>query len=296
MGLPVLHRLIREPLLHFLLVGLSLFGLFAALNKDSALPTNRIEISRADIEQLHLLFQRQWQRLPTPQELRALIDGRIREEVLYREALALGLDRDDTIVRRRMAQKVEFLVADTAVPAQPEEAALAAYFDSNRERYREPARLSFTHVYFSPDQRGARATSDAQIVLKSLQASKTNPGSAAGRGDRFMLAYDYVDKGTDELARDFGQVFADALERLPVGRWSGPVTSGYGTHLVYVSAREDVRIPLLSQVRERVVADWLADQRKVANDKVFQRLRSRYEISIAELPEVETTRQGDGSQ
>jgi len=289
---PVLGRVIKEPLLHFLLIGLALFGLFAVLNKDSAGPANRIEITRADIEQLQLLFQRQWHRPPTPDELQALVDGRIREEVFYREALALGLDRDDTIVRRRLAQKLDFLVADSAVPPQPDEAALAAYFENNRERYREPARLSFVHVYFSSDRRGARAAAEAEAVLKRLRATKGMSRNAPALGDRFMLGYDYAAKGTDELARDFGQAFADAIEKLPVGEWSGPVASGYGIHLVYVSAREEAHIPPLAKVRERVAADWLTDQRKAANERVYQRLRARYEITVADMPEMKTARQG----
>ncbi len=294
--LPVLSRIIREPLLHFVLIGLLLFGVFAVVNRDSAGPANRIAITRADIEQLQSLFQRQWQRPPTPQELQALVDGRIREEVLYREALALGLDRDDTIVRRRMAQKVEFLVSDTTVPSQPDAAVLAAYFEKNQERYREPARLSFTHVYFSSDRRGGRAASDAEAALKRLKQTKRAPRQASALGDRFMLGYDYAERGTDEIARDFGQAFVDAVAKLPIGQWSGPVASGYGIHLVYVSARTDSRVPPLSQVRERVAADWVIDQRREANDRVYQRLRSRYEITIAEVPGVQTARTGGAGQ
>jgi len=289
---PVLRRVIKEPLLHFLLIGLALFFLFAALNKDSAGPANRIAITRADIEQLQALFQRQWQRPPTPQELQALIEGRVREEVLYREALALGLDRDDTIVRRRMAQKVEFLVADTAVPSQPGEAVLTAYLKDNPERYREPARVSFTHVYFSRDKRAARAATDAEAVLKRLQATQGNTRNAPALGDRFMLAYDYADKGTDEVAREFGQAFADAIEKLPIGKWSGPVASGYGIHLIYVSAREEARVPPFERIRERLATDWLTDQRKAANERAYQRLRSRYEITVAGMPEAKMARQG----
>ncbi|KPK37255.1 MAG: hypothetical protein AMJ69_12100 [Gammaproteobacteria bacterium SG8_47] len=293
---PVLGRVIKEPLLHFLLIGLLLFGLFAALNKDSTGPANRIAITRADVEQLQALFQRQWQRPPTPQELQALIEGRIREEVLYREALALGLDRDDTIVRRRMAQKVEFLVADTAVPSQPGEAVLTAYLKENPERYREPARMSFTHVYFSRDKRAARAESDAEAVLKRLQATKGNTRNAPALGDRFMLAYDYANRGTDEVAREFGQAFADEVARFPVGKWSGPVASGYGIHLVYVSAREEAKVPPFEKIRERVAADWLTDQRKAANERAYERLRSRYEISVAPVPAVKTARDEGAAQ
>lgn len=285
---PVLSRIIKEPLSHFLLIGLLLFGLFAVVNRDAAGPGNRIEISRADIEQLQALFQRQWQRPPSPQELQALVDGRVREEVLYREAVALGLDRDDTIVRRRLAQKVEFLVADSAVPTEPDEATLKQYYEKNQERYREPARLSFVHVYFRPDKRGERAVPDAEAALKRLTHSKRPLARAPEEGDRFMLASEYADRGLDEITREFGQEFADALGKLPSGQWQGPVTSGYGLHLVYVRARVESRVPALAQVRERVVNDWLIDQRREANERVFERLRARYQVIIADVPGMRT--------
>jgi len=281
---------LREPLLHFLLIGALLFGLFALTNKVTTRGENVIKITQADIEQLQLLFQRQWQRPPTPQELQTLVDGLIREEVLYREALALGLDRNDTIVRRRMAQKVEFLVADTAVPAEPDTAALTAYYDKNKERYREPARLSFNHIYFSTDKRGLHAEKDAEAALKRLRPATQARRNAAELGDRFMLAYDYAQRGTDELAREFGGTFAEEIAKAPVGQWYGPVTSGYGIHLVYVSARTAARIVPLANVRDRVAADWLIDQRREANDRVFERLRSRYEIVVDEGRKLNTAK------
>lgn len=273
---------LREPLLHFLLIGGLLFGLFALTNKVATRGESVIKITQADIEQLQLLFQRQWQRSPTPSELQALVDGLIREEVLYREALALGLDRNDTIVRRRMAQKIEFLVGDTAVPTEPDDAALTTYYDKNKERYREPVRVSFSHIFFSNDKRGARAEKDAENTLKRFRASKQVPQRTAELGDRFMLADRYAEKGTDELAREFGGTFAEEVAKAPVRQWYGPVTSGYGVHLVYVSTRTESRIVPLVDVRERVAADWLIDQRQEANDRVFERLRSRYEIVIDE--------------
>lgn len=281
---------LREPLLHFVLIGALLFGLFALTNKVTTRGESVIKITQADIGQLQLLFQRQWQRPPTPEELQTLVDGLIREEVLYREALALGLDRNDTIVRRRMAQKIEFLVGDTAVPAEPDNAALTAYYKKNKERYREPARLTFRHIYFSTDQRGARAEKDAEDTLKRLRASKQATQRTAESGDRFMLADRYAQKGTDELAREFGGTFAEEIAKAPVGRWYGPITSGYGLHLVYVSARNEARIAPLADVRGRVAADWLIDQRQEANERVFERLRSRYEIVVDEGVKLNTAR------
>jgi len=289
---PHLDRIVREPLLHFLLIGLLLFGLFTLVNRNSTSPANRIEITRADIEQLQALYQRQWQRPPTPQELSGLIDGRIREEVLYREALALGLDRDDTIVRRRLAQKVEFLVADFDVPAQPEDTVLSAFLEANPDRYQEPGRVSLTHIYFSSDRRGVRAAAEAESLLKRLKTTRGIPKRAPELGDRFMLAYDFADQRTDELSRDFGQAFADALTRLPLRQWSGPVTSGYGQHLVYIRSRTDARMPRLSEVRERVATDWAAEQRRAADQRIYERLRARYDITIADAPILQAARRG----
>jgi len=281
---------LREPLLHFLLIGALLFGLSALTNKVSTRGENVIKITQADIEQLQSLFQRQWQRSPTPQELQTLVDGLIREEVLYREALALGLDRNDTIVRRRMAQKIEFLVGDTAVPAEPDDAALAAYYEKNKERYREPARLTFRHIYFSTDKRSERAEKDAADTLRRLRASKQATRRTAELGDRFMLADQYVQKGTDELAREFGETFAEGIAKAPVRQWHGPIISGYGLHLVYVSERTDAQIAPLADVRDRVAADWLIDQRQEANERVFERLRSRYEIVVDEGVKLNTAK------
>jgi len=285
---------LREPLLHFLLIGALLFGLFALTNKVTTGGENVIKITQADIEQLQSLFQRQWQRSPTPQELQTLVDGLIREEVLYREALALGLDRNDTIVRRRMAQKIEFLVGDTAVPAKPDNAALAAYYEKHKERYREPARLTFRHIYFSTDKRGERAEKDAADALKRLRSSKQASQRTAELGDRFMLANRYAEKGTDELAREFGGTFAEGIAKAPVGQWHGPVISGYGLHLVYVRARTEAQIAPLADVHERVAADWLIDQRQEANERVFQRLRSRYEIVVDEGVKLNTAKAAEG--
>ena len=283
-------RWLREPLLHFAVLGLLLFGIFTLVNRDPVGPGHRITISRGDIEQLQLLFQRQWQRPPTPAEMRALIDGRIREEVLYREALALGLDRDDTIVRRRLAQKIEFIVSDTAVPAEPDDATLAAYYKKNNDRYREPARLSFNHLYFNTDRRGTKTMADAKAALTQLRAGKVDARQVSGIGDRFMLSDRYENRGTDEVARDFGSQFADEMEKASIGQWYGPITSGYGIHLVHISTRSESRLTPLTAIRERVAADWLIDQRQAANKHVYERLRSRYEIVIADTPDPATAK------
>ncbi len=284
----VFSRILREPLIHFLVIGLLLFVLFALVNGDRRDTGIRIEISEADIEQLVLIFQKQWQRSPDPRELQSLIDSRIREEILYREALALGLDKDDTIVRRRLAQKVEFLMGDASGVTEPDDETLLAYYRENAERYREPPRLTFSHVYFNIDRRGEQAENEARALLAQLRAARAHATQAPEKGDPFMLPRTYVNKRTDEIAREFGRAFAEQISTFETRQWHGPVASGYGQHLVYVEARKDARLPPLEQVRTRVTNDWLVEQRQTADERIYESLRSRYEISVVNQREGES--------
>jgi len=270
----------REPLVHFLAIGILLFVVFGLVNDDQSARGDRIEITRADLDQFVAIFSKQWQRQPSSQELHGLIDARIREEVLYREALAMGLDKDDTIVRRRLAQKVEFLMGDASGVAEPDDATLRQYYEQNAERYREPPRLSFSHVYFSTDRRGEQAKADAEALLERLRAASPRVTQVPDEGDSFMLPFVYIDKRTDEIARDFGNAFPAQLAELEPKRWHGPIASPFGIHLVYVGSREEASVPPLEAVRSRVVNDWLVEQRRVADERIYERLRSRYDISV----------------
>ena len=281
---PFINRALREPLVHFLVIGVLLFVVFALVGEDRRAAGNRIEITDADIDQLVAIFRKQWQRPPDPQELQGLIDSRVREEILYREALAMGLDKDDTIVRRRLAQKVEFLMDDVSGVTEPDDVTLQAYYDKHAERYREPPRLSFTQIYFSTDRRGEQAAADANALLVRLRATRTGPGQLPDEGDPIMLPRVYVDARTDGIARDFGGAFAEEVSGLQVKQWQGPVVSGYGLHLVYIDSRKQARLPPLDQVRSRVTNDWRVDQRQAAEARIYERLRSRYEVIMpAEL-------------
>lgn len=282
-------RLAREPFTHFVVLGALLFGVYAAIGGPRASAPDRIHITAADVAHLRSVFEQRSRRPPTEAELDGLIEDRIREEVLYREALALGLDKDDTIVRRRLAQKVEFLVTDVGALAEPDDAALTDYYARHPDRYRYLGRLSFEHIYFSPHRRGARAASDATELLGRLRTGRLSVARSAGQGDTSLLEPDYAERATDEIARQFGSSFADTLARLPVGVWQGPVASAYGLHLVRVSARTDSHQPELGAVREQVKRDYLDEQRRRASDRVLERLRSRYEITVADPPGGQTT-------
>jgi len=274
-------RLLKEPLFHFLLLGALLFGLYAAVSREQPGENrNRITVTANDIRQLKALFAKQWQRPPTTEELNGLIEGHIREQVFYREALALGLDKEDTIVRRRLVQKMEFIVSDVSLPQQPGEDVLRAYYEKHPDRYMVPARLSFAHIYFNPDRRGDRAEQEARTVLDTLLKNGAGPGQAGDQGDRFMLEQQYSDRTVDEIAREFGRDFASRLAGMTPNQWHGPVKSGYGIHLVYITQLMPAARAAFDDVRERVRTDYLYDLRRETNDKVYRKLRDRYEITV----------------
>jgi hypothetical protein len=276
-------RWLKEPLLHFLLIGAGLFLLFYQVADPESEQPDRIEVTAADIERMANLWARRWQRPPTAAELQGLIEAHVREEVLYREARALGLEKDDTIVRRRMAQKMEFFFQDIAARREPSEQELQEFLDSNAERFRRPARISLTQVYLSPDKRGDQVMQEATMVLDDLrlQGAKADPLAVS---DTFMFGYQFEDHSVRDLSRMLGEQFAKAVVDLPVGSWQGPLESGYGVHLVFVHDRVDAELPALAEIRDRVRGELLSQYQREANEAVYQRLRERYDVVIETPP------------
>ncbi len=273
-------RWIRDPLVQFIALGVVLFLAWAAASDLFAVDeSRRIVMGEADIELLADGWQRQWQRPPTTEELQALVDARVREEVLYREAQAMGLDVNDVVVRRRMVQKMELLSQDLALLVDPTDQELQAFFAENRDDYLVPPRISFSHVYFNVDQRGAAVESDARRVLSELESADPPPVSAPELGDRFMLPYDYRLQAPSEIQRSFGSGFADDLLDLEPG-WHGPIGSGYGLHLVNITERVESRVPEYEEVRDRLVNDFNRVRRDRANEALYEGLSEGYEIEI----------------
>jgi hypothetical protein len=275
---PLLKKLLREPLVHFLALGALLFALASVTGRGGAAPADdRIEVTAEDVRWLRTTFARTWMRPPTAAEMQGLLERHIRDEVLYREALQLGLADDDAIIRQRLVQKMQFLYEDVAVPDDPPEADLRAYFEEHADAYRLPPRRSFAHVYFSPDRRGyAAARDEARRVQAALQASLPDEAAAeqaADAGDRFMLDYAYADQTPEAVARTFGRAFADTLFALEGDGWLGPVRSGYGLHLVRITAREDGRLPAFEEVEAAVRRDYAAAHRVAANERFYAALR-----------------------
>jgi hypothetical protein len=274
------HRLLREPLLHFLVLGALLFGLYQWLGGPAAGASgNEIVITGGRIRNLTDTFTRTWQRPPTADEFDGLVQDYIREEVLYREGVALGLDRDDTIIRRRLRQKLEFVSEDAANAVEPTDAELTEFLAQNADAYRVESRLTFTQVFMDPSKRGDRLEADAASLLDALRTrgERLDPATL---GDSLMLDSRYETATEDDIARLFGAAFEAALRDQPVGEWVGPLKSGYGAHLVRIEARMPGRMAALAEVRDAVARDWSAARRQQLLDEQYQQLRSRYRVRI----------------
>jgi hypothetical protein len=276
-------RLLSEPLVHFLLIGAALFTAFSAVSGRDTTPPNAIVVSAGKVEQLASLFERTWQRPPAPEELGGLITEFVREEAAYREGMALGLDRDDAIIRRRVRQKLQFVAEDLTSAAEPSDDDLAAFLVSHPDDYRLGARLSFRQVYLSPERRGDALAGDARDLLRALEGGSSIDAGAIG--DRTLLDHAYEDISISDVADRFGTEFAASVEGLAVGAWAGPIASAYGAHLVRVDAREEGRVRALSEVREQVRRDWEFEMRRQATDAFYRALVDRYDVVI-ERPEA----------
>ena len=217
-----MRRLLREPLVHFLLLGAALFAVYHFMKAPDSSPASReIRLSVDEIGQLIQLYQSQWRRPPTPQELDRMVENKVQQEVLYREALAMGLDKDDEIVKRRMAQKMQFLAEDLAAAYEPTTAELRSWFEKNSAKFAQPPRLSFRHLYFSPDTRGARARDDAKAALAKLAGQPVDSTIATSLADPFMFQDYYRDRAPDYLGKEFGPRFALAVAGLASGLVAG---------------------------------------------------------------------------
>jgi hypothetical protein len=275
-------RLLKEPLAHFLMLGALLFGGYGLLNRGDEPEAGRIVVTQGKVENLQASFSRVWQRPPSAAELEGLVQDYIREEVLAREAMALGLDKDDTIIRRRLRQKMEFISDDIAAQAEPTDAELSAYLTAHPDSFRVEQRFTFSQVYLNPEKHGDNLARDTARLLAQLSQAggKTDP---AVLGDSLLLEHQFVAVLAGEVAKQFGEKFAVELGQLPPGEWHGPVESGYGVHLVLVSERTEGGLPALAEVHDLVRREWANTRRLESNDKFYQELLKRYSVSIEGL-------------
>jgi hypothetical protein len=275
-------RWVREPLFHFLLMGAALFAIYYWLNPtaENSDTARKIELTSDDLRQIEVSFIAQWRRPPTSEEMSNLVGEKVREEILYREGLALGLDRDDTIVKRRLAQKMDFLSEDISDLREPSLEELRNWYAKNGAEFAAPARITFGHVYFSPDKRGAQAEEAARQALGKI-GQIDDATQAASLGDPFMFQEFYADSTADRVANVFGTTFSEALLNLKPGMWSGPVESGLGWHLVWVDSITPRSLPEFEQLDVKdIKAQWLSAQRLATKRQLLNAMRERYEVVL----------------
>jgi peptidyl-prolyl cis-trans isomerase C len=273
--------LFKKPAVHVTLLGLIVAAaILIAKGPPATDASKRVAVTGADLLQQRAAFMRTWQREPTAEELRGALEKHIRQEVLYREALARGYDRDDLVVRRVMQQKMEFLAASQAMQEPPTEEEIEAFFTLRQERYRLPAVLSFEQIYLSADQRGAAVEQAAIDLLARLRSEDPDPDALVSWGDAIMLDTTYAHQTERDAAAAFGELFAEALVRLPIGEWQGPVSSGYGLHLVKVTEREESRVPEWREVATRVISDMEFEAKAAARDQLYQEIAQSYEVFL----------------
>jgi len=261
----------REPLLHFLLGGAALFLLFNYVTDSDVVGDDQIVVTSGQIEHLVTLFVKTRQRVPTDLELRGLVDDYILEEVFYREALAIGLDRDDTIIRRRLRQKIEFLLDDyTAV--EPGDADLQQLLVEQPGRFRLDARITFEQVYFKAESRDTVAP-----TLALLQAGDPDPNRFT---ESHLIAYRFDDISESVVAAQFGDEFSAALFALLSGQWTGPIDSPFGLHLVYVEQIVAGTVPALADIRAIVKREWLVDFRAAAQQEIIEQMKAKYTVTV----------------
>lgn len=283
-----------RTILHLLGMGVLLAAIALLAQGPPADEQNlaRVEFTAADVAQVRATFERTWSRPPTDVELQKAFAHYVRSEVLYREALARGLDRNDPVVRMSLVRKITMLGAAQAQAEKTTDPELEAYFDLRAERYREPATLSLLQVFLNLDRRGAAADADAARLLAQVTNDDPGPEEVMALGDSSMLPSVVMDLSEDEVARRFGEEFRETVVSLPLGQWQGPVESGFGLHLVKILRREESRIPAWTEVRDEVENDLRYEGRQAAEDQFYAEVLPRYQIVFDEA--ITTAFEGQG--
>jgi hypothetical protein len=269
------RRLLQEPLLHFLLIGLALFVLYekvAAPNRAGM----SIVVSEAMVDEMAREHEVRWTRKPSDQELAGLVDAYVRDEILYREGLALGLDRDDALIKRRVRQKFEVIAEEQSAREPPSDADLTAYITENEGRFLVPATVSFEQIFF--DNAGIPA--DVERAVAAARVAVAHGADPRKLGQASMLPSRVENAAQDLVARDFGTGFAGQIETAPLGQWSGPIASSFGAHLVRVTARTPTALPELDGIRRIVAREWENERRVSARSASYQKLRGNYTVVI----------------
>ena len=272
------RRLVREPLLHFAVVGALLFGAYEVTRPGEPGRDRTVDIDRHELNRLAAQWEAQWRRPPTADELGRLAEARVQEELLYREALAMGLDRGDAVVRRRLGQKLTIAWADLAALAVPEETDLTGWYEAHADRYRDPAELTLSHRFFSRDKRNAQAAAAAADALERLRRGESIADDAFHGAKMLTLP------NPQRLVGDFGTTFRDgvlAAAETGVEGWFGPVRSAYGWHVVRIHAYTTPRQRPFDEVRDQVHLDWQRQEIEQDRERRLKALRDAYDVRVA---------------
>ena len=283
-----MQKLIKDPLVHFLLIGVALFAVSAWRGQSVSTGREEIVVTAEQVAQARSAAAVLQGREPTAAELDALIEPTIRDEVLYREALALGLDENDDEVRRRLIEKMSYLTQDLADPEPASEQALHDFYAANPAVFTIPSLVSFDQVFFSPGTRGERLEADAAAGVAALRAG----GAPADVGDRTPLRETYEDAPREQVAVLFGEDLANALFGAASGEWTGPFRSDFGLHAVRLRSRTDARLPSYDEIAAQVAEEYAAQRRREANERAYREMRARYDVIVepaAATPATPTT-------
>jgi peptidyl-prolyl cis-trans isomerase C len=270
-----IRRWLREPLLHFALIGALLFIAYGRMN-PAPLADQRIVVTRAVVDDLARQHQDRWQRPASAAELNSLVDAHVHDEILYREGLSLGLERDDPVIRRRVRQKLELMSEEQLARAAPTDAELAAYLARHATRFTRPATVSFVQIFFS----GTAPAADVERQIATARTALARGADPARLGQPTMLPGSAEQVSVELIARDFGTAFAAQLATLPEGAWTGPVASALGAHLVKISARTPAALPPLDAVRQQVEREWENERRERSRTESYRQMRGRYDVVI----------------
>ncbi len=278
----MIKKLGKEPLFHFIVAGIVLFFIFGLFGSSGSTNEKTIQISTGQIDLMHTHWTRQLGRPPTKTELQGLIDDHIREEILMQEALAMGLDKDDIIIRRRLAQKMEFVSGDMLTVKEPTIDEIKAYYETHLEEMKEPGEVSFLQIFFSVDKRKPEASELLANSLKSkLNKLDVSEIDLTKYGDRTMIRPDYIDLQADRLITEFGETeIIDHVLSTQLNKWAGPFSSNFGLHIIYVLDRKPGYIPEFEDVSEKIKRGMIEDRKEKLDKKFMAKLRERYTIEI----------------
>ncbi len=287
----LIHRIVsylkKEPLVKFFIVSICIYlaySFFGKENSELLIEKDTIYIELNEIVNLENSFKLLYYRLPNAVEKEKMVNKYVRELVLYAEALKMGLDNDDVVIKRRVVLKFERIIKESIIPEQPNKQTLQTYFEKYKDDYKNENLYTFTQLFFNPDKREETTLDDADEAINKLKTNNVLPSSAGNYGDAIMLKNSYTNLSQAKITRQFGHSFTKSIIVLEPNKWHGPILSGYGVHLVYITKKEIGEIPKLEEVREKVTLDWMKAKIEELNKLFIDNIISIYTIIIEEVP------------